>query len=126
MPPPQSETGDLPSNVAEDGVVIPADHPTRFSCGGKRGVRFALLGPLLAKDDQIRIVIREYAWDFAAPTDRTFASPGARRADPPPPANTLTSFERGKAYEVTSSEPTVFQCGLYLEKRVGNEITPHR
>lgn len=98
----------------ELGVMIKANTEARVSCG-LTGITFPLMGPLLQKDDTIRLTIVQYAGEQPGGSDDLiYRSPALHSIDPSF-SNTLVQFERGRKYAIKSDRDVTFQCGRNLE-----------
>ncbi len=115
---------DLPSTQADLGIVIKANQRNHFACGGREGVQFTLLGPNLNTDSDTQITIMEFDWKNQFPNGNMFYSTAKRQAVSSLPPNTLTTFTRGKEYDVETTKDLFMQCGRNLDTmyKCGNGI----
>ena len=110
---------------AEFGILLQPHVKNYFSCN-LQNIQFPLLGPLLSNNSKIQVEVDEYdGAEPGGPNDLVYYSDAVRKENPSLPANTLTTFTRGKQYMVETDTPLVFQCGRNLDTvyACGNGIT---
>lgn len=93
--------------------AIPAEQPTTVTCAPSAGT-FALLGPVLSKDPDIKFSIIESP---GTADQKAFYWATVRADNPSLPENDLNQFEGGKTYVIQTSHDLVLTCGQYLEEK---------